>query len=47
MTKDEIVGWHHSLKGNEFEQTLEDGEGQGSLPAGVHGVEESQTRLSN
>ena len=25
------VGWHHQLDGHEFEQTLRDGEGQGSL----------------
>ena len=31
MTEDEMVGWHHRLKGYEFEQTLRDGEGQGSL----------------
>ena len=31
MTEDEIVGWHHRLNGHEFEQTLGDGEGQGSL----------------
>ena len=30
-TEDEMVGWHHWLNGNEFEQTLGDGEGQGSL----------------
>ena len=30
-TEDEIVGWHHQLNGHEFEQTLGDGEGQGSL----------------
>ena len=30
-TEDEIVGWHHQLSGNEFEQTLGDSEGQGSL----------------
>ena len=30
-TEDEIVGWHHQLNGHEFEQALEDGEGQGSL----------------
>ena len=29
-TKDEIVEWHHRLSGHEFEQTPEDGEGQGS-----------------
>ena len=26
-----VVGWHHQLNGHEFEQTLRDGEGQGSL----------------
>ena len=26
-----MVGWHHLLKGYESEQTLGDGEGQGSL----------------
>ena len=31
MTEDEMVGWHHRLNGHEFEQTLGDGEGQGSL----------------
>ena len=30
-TEDEVVGWHHWLYGHEFEQALEDGEGQGSL----------------
>ena len=30
MTEDEMVGWHHWL--NEFEQVLEVGNGQGSLP---------------
>ena len=31
MIEDEMVGWHHWLNGHEFEQTLGDGEGQGSL----------------
>ena len=30
MTEDEVVGWHQ-LNGCEFEQTLGDSEGQGSL----------------
>ena len=30
-TEDEMVGWHHWLNGHEFEQTLGDGERQGSL----------------
>ena len=31
MTEDEMVRWHHLLNGQEFEQTLGDGEGQKSL----------------
>ena len=31
MTEDEMVAWHHRLDGLEFEQTLGDSEGQGSL----------------
>ena len=31
MTEDEMVGWHHWLNGHEFDQTLGDSEGQGSL----------------
>ena len=27
----EMVEWHYRLNGHEFEHTLEDGEGQGSL----------------
>ena len=30
-TEDKMVGWHHRLNGHEFEQTLGDSEGQGSL----------------
>ena len=30
-TEDEMVGWHHRLNGHEFEQTLGDSEGWGSL----------------
>ena len=30
-TGDEMVGWHHLHNGHEFEQTLADSEGQGSL----------------
>ena len=31
MTEGEMVGWHHWLNGHEFELTLGDSEGQGSL----------------
>ena len=30
-TEDEMVGWHHRLSGHEFDQTLGDSEGQGSV----------------
>ena len=42
-TEDEMVGWHHSLNGHEFEQTRGGSEGQGSWCAAVHGVAESDT----
>ena len=41
MTDGEMVGWHNQLNGDEFEQALGVGEGQGSLA--VHGVTKSQT----
>ena len=47
MTEDETAGWHHQLNGQEFEQTLGDGEGQGSLVYAFHGVAKSRTRLIN
>ena len=31
MTEDEMVGWHHRLDGQEFEQALGIGDEQGSL----------------
>ena len=31
VAEDEMVGWHHQLKGHESEQTPGDSEGQGSL----------------
>jgi len=45
-TEDEMVGWYHRLNGHEFEQTPGDSEGQGAWRAAVHGVEKSQTGLS-
>ena len=38
-TEDEVVGWHHRLSGQEFEQTPGVGDGQGGLACcgpGVH-----------
>ena len=31
MTENEMAEWHHRLNGHEFDQTLGDSEGQGSL----------------
>ena len=31
MTEDEMVGWHHQLNGHEFEHTLGNIEGEGSM----------------
>ena len=31
MTEDVMAGGHHQLNGHSFDQTLGDGEGQGSL----------------
>ena len=31
MTEDEVVGWHHRLNGQKFEQAPGVGNGQGSL----------------
>ena len=46
-TEDEMDGWYHQLNGHEFEQTLGDSEGQGSLVCCSLGVTKSRTRLSN
>ena len=43
-TEDEMIGWHHRLKGHEFEQAPGDSEGQGSLLCcSPWGHEESDT----
>ena len=44
MTEDEMVGGHHQFNGHEFEQTLGESEGQGSLAYSCPcGREESDT----
>ena len=45
ITEDEAVGWHHRLNEPEFEQTLGDGEGQGSLACCSSSSWKSQTWL--
>ena len=50
MIEDEVVGWHHRLNERESEQTLRDGERQGSMAChSPWGHKESDTteRLSN
>ena len=44
MTENEMIGWHHQLNGHEFEQTLEDCEGQRSLEScSLWGLKELDT----
>ena len=43
MREDEMIGWHHRLKGHEFEQTLGDDERKEDQHAAVHGVANSRT----
>ena len=50
VTEDEMFRWHHRLNGHEFEQTLGDSKGQGSLACcSPWGSKESDTaeRLNN
>ena len=47
VTEDEMVGWNHWLNEHEFEQTLGDSEGQGSLACCSPWVTKSRTWLSN
>ena len=47
ITEDEMVGWHHRLNEQEFEQIPGGCKGQGAWRAGIHGVAESRTRLSD
>ena len=46
VAEDEMVGWHHWLNGQEFEQTPRVSDRQGRLAAAVHGVTKSRTQLS-
>ena len=48
MTEDEMVGWHHRLRGHEFEQTLGDGEGQEILGKRVgHNLASERQQFTN
>ena len=40
-----MVGWYHQLNGHEFEQTVEDSEGQEAWHVVVHGLAKSQALL--
>ena len=42
-----MVGWHHWLDGQEFEQAPGDGKGQGMWCAAVHGVAKDWTQLGD
>ena len=44
MAEDEMVGWHHQQSGPEFEKTLGNSDGQGSLACcSPWGCKESDT----
>ena len=46
--EDKLITYHYELNGHEFEQTLGDSEGQGSLAwKKIHGVAKSRTQLSD
>ena len=47
MTKDEKVGWHHRLNGDEFESALGVGDDREAWRAAVHTVTKSRTQLSD
>ena len=50
MAEDEMVGWHHRLNGYEFEKTLGESEGEGSLACyspWVHKELDTTERLNN
>ena len=46
MTEDEIIGWHHSFDGHEFEQPLGNTEDREAWHAAVYGVTKTWTPLS-
>ena len=43
MTEEEMGGWHHQLKGHEFEQAPGAGDGQGTWCAAIHGLARNRT----
>ena len=46
-TEDEMAGWHHQLNGQEFGELQELFMDRKALCAAIHGVANSQTRLSD
>ena len=48
MTEDEMVKWHHQLKGHEFEQTMKETvKDREAWHATVHRAAKSQTGSNN
>ena len=46
MTDDEMVGWHHGPRAQEFEHALELAMAREAWCAAAHGVTNSRTRLT-
>ena len=47
MTEDEMVGWHDQFNGHEFEHTLGNCEGQGTLECCSPWGNKERTQLSD
>ena len=47
MTEDEMIGWHHWLNGQKFEQLQKVVKDREAWHATVHGVTKTQTQLSD
>ena len=46
-TENKMIGWHHQLNGHEFEQTLGDSKGQGSLACCSHKESDTTQQPNN
>ena len=47
MTENEMVGWHHQIRGHEFDQTPGNSEGHRSLECSSPGGHREWTQVNN